>query len=422
MTNGHKYDVLIIGGGAAGMLAAGCASQSGADTLLVEKKSTLGRKLAITGKGRCNLTNSAELAEFIKHFGRNGKFLRPAFSQFFSHDLVDLLNSLGVPTDVERGGRIFPVSEQAPDVVRALNQWVRQSGVEILTGISIADLKLTNGHIIGVETDDGNAISAKTVIIATGGLSYPATGSTGDGYRLAQSVGHTIIPTRPALVPLNTADDIAPRLQGLSLKNVSAGMWLNGRKQAELFGEMLFTHFGLSGPIVLTLSREFVNARKSDPNGELILAIDLKPALDPGKLDDRLLRDLDANGKKKFHTVIKGLVPGKLADLLPELIDVDPDKLCHQITSEERRRLRNILKRFEFKIKGPRSIKEAIVTAGGVSLKEVDPKTMQSKIVPGLFLSGEVLDIDGDTGGFNLQAAFSTGWLAGRAAAQFARS
>ena len=419
MTNNQKHDVIVVGGGAAGFLAAGSAAKNRASTLVLEKKNGLGRKLLITGKGRCNLTNTAELSEFIQHFGKNGRFLRPAFSEFFSHDLVALLNSLGVPTDVERGGRIFPLSEQAPDVVMALINWIGQWRVKVLTGIGVKDIVTEHGRISGLNTEDDDFIPAKAVIIATGGLSYPATGSTGDGYRLARSVGHTIIPTSPALVPLNTSDDIAPRLQGLSLKNVSASMWLEGRKKAELFGEMLFTHFGVSGPIILTLSREFVNARKADPSAELTLIIDLKPALDAKKLDDRILRDLNSSGKKKFHSVLKGLAPGKLAKLIPVLIDVDPEKFCHQVTSQERRRLRNLLKEFKMKIKGPCSIKEAIVTAGGVALKEVDSKTMQSKIVPGLYFAGEVLDIDGDTGGFNLQAAFSTGWLAGKSASQY---
>jgi len=420
--------VIVIGAGPAGLMAAGQAAEQGATVLLLEKMDRPGRKLRITGKGRCNLTNVAPLSDFVAHFGPNGRFLRQAFSRFFTPDLVAFLEGLGVPTVTERGGRVFPASQEATDIVDALLRWVRDRGVTLRTRSPVERLLVEGERVTGVRIA-GNQVSsekpgfsdserlyrADAVIVATGGASYPATGSTGDGYRLAESVGHTVVPIRPALVPLETAGDVAPRLQGLSLRNVAVRLWVDGKKQGELFGEMLFTHFGLSGPTVLSLSRQTIDALRLGQS--VRLSIDLKPALDERKLDARLLRDLDAHGKQQFRTLLKGLLPRKLIPVCLDLTGIPPEKLAHQITAQERKRLRAWLKDFRLQVTGHRSFREAIITAGGVDTREVDPRTMASRLVEGLYFAGEVLDVDADTGGYNLQAAFSTGWLAGRSAA-----
>ncbi|MEE8390661.1 MAG: NAD(P)/FAD-dependent oxidoreductase [Anaerolineae bacterium] len=415
--------VIVVGGGASGLMAAGQAAELGAETLLLEKMQRPGRKLRITGKGRCNLTNVAPLPEFIAHFGPNGRFLRQAFYRFFTDDLVAFFKGLGVRTVTERGERVFPVSNQAQDVVDALVRWVDECGVTLRTRSPVERLLVEEGRVVGVQTTRNQVFSEKpgfyhadAVIIATGGASYPGTGSTGDGYRLAESVGHTIVPIRPALVPLETAGDVAPRLQGLSLRNVTVRMWVNGKKQTEAFGEMLFTHFGVSGPIILSLSGQVVDALHQGQS--VTLSIDLKPALDERKLDARLLRDLNAHGKRQFRTLLKDLLPSKLIPVCIDLTSISPHKVGHQITAQERKRLRTWLKDFRLEVAGHRLFAEAIITAGGVNTREVDPRAMASRLVEGLYFAGEVLDVDADTGGYNLQAAFSTGWLAGRSAAQ----
>ena len=400
-------------------MAGGQAAELGAETLLIEKMIRPGRKLRIAGKGRCNLTNVAPLVEFITHFGRNGRFLRQAFSGFFTAELVAFLEELGVPTVTERGGRVFPSSSKAQDVVDALVLWAEKCGVTLLTRSPVERLVVEQGRVVGVQVSGGRVYRGGTVIIATGGASYPATGSTGDGYRLAESVGHTIVPIRPALVPLETAGDLAPKLQGLSLRNVTVRMWVDSKRKAEAFGEMLFTHFGLSGPIILSLSRQVVDALRLDHR--VILSLDLKPALDERKLEARLLRDLAASSKQKFRTLLKGLLPRKLIQVCADLTGIAPDKVAHQITADERKRLRMWLKDFRIEVIGYRPFAEAIITAGGVDTREVDPRTMASRLVDGLYFAGEVLDVDADTGGYNLQSAFSTGWLAGRSAARSGR-
>ena len=295
-----RRKVLVVGGGPAGLMAAGQAAATGARTTLLEKMSRPGRKLRITGKGRCNLTNVAPLADFCRHFGATGRFLRPAFSSIFSADLIAFLEQEGVETVTERGGRVFPASDRAQDVVDALVRWVGKQGVILRTGLSVQGLLPEKQRVVGVRVAGGGTIHADAVILATGGASYPGTGSTGDGYRLAEAVGHTIVPIRPALVPLETAGDTASRLQGLSLRNVTAQVWVDGKRHAEAFGEMLFTHFGVSGPIILSLSRDVVDALRQDQR--VSLSIDLKPALDEQKLDARLLRDLDTHGKRHFRS------------------------------------------------------------------------------------------------------------------------
>ncbi len=431
-----KKRVIVIGGGASGLMAAGIAAQNGAETIIFEKKLRPGRKLRITGKGRCNLTNIIEIQEFLQHFASGKRFLRQAFARFFASDLIEFFDGIGIETDSERGGRVFPIDNDAKKVVDVLDRWVRNCGVTIRTRASVESLLTKDGCIIGVQVpreakavvkppysnrsrksrDDSKLYRADAVIVATGGLSYPATGSTGDGYRLARDVGHTIIPTRPSLVPIETAGDIASQLQGLSLRNVEVRLFIENKKRDERFGEMLFTHFGLSGPIILSLSRQIVEAIQLKKKIEI--SIDLKPALDEQKLNNRLLRDFEKNCKQKFKTLLKGLLPRKLIPICYQLTNIDPDKMGNQISTDERKRLGRWLKDFRLGVNGYRSYEEAIITAGGVSTKEINPRTMESRIIKGLYFAGEVIDIDADTGGYNLQAAFSTGWLAGKSAAE----
>jgi predicted Rossmann fold flavoprotein len=426
-----KPRVIVVGGGAAGLIAAGQAAALGAETLVLEKMNRPGRKLRITGKGRCNLTNLAPVEEAIAHFGTSGRFLRQAFSRFYTQDLISFFAALGVLTVSERGGRVFPASGQAQEVLDALVRWVRTGGATIRTRSPVKRLFVENGRVLGVQVmrlpakgnetilekqPVGRVYHADAVIVATGGASYPQTGSTGDGYGLAAAAGHTIVPIRPALVPLETAGDIAARLQALSLRNVTVRLLVEGKKRAEVFGDMLFTDFGLSGPIILSLSRRVVDALRLGQ--EVALAIDLKPALDEVKLEARLLRDLSSRGKQRLRNLLKGLLPRKMIPLCLDLTGIPPDKPGHQLTALERRRLRQWLKDFRLEVTGYRSLAEAIITAGGVDTREVEPRTMGSRLVKGLYFAGEVLDVDAETGGYNLQAAFSTGWLAGRWAAQ----
>ena len=408
------YDVIVIGAGAAGMLAAGRAANLGARVLLLEKMRQEGRKLMITGKGRCNITNDAPLAQFVKNIYPDGRFLRSAFSGFFSKDIIDLLQKHGVECILERGGRYFPASGKSADVVNALKKWVREQGVEIRKDCRVNRLLIEQNTIRGIRTGE-KELHAKNVILATGGKSYPATGSTGDGYALARQAGHHIIEAFPALVPLETVETIPERLNGLNLKNVNAMLWIDGKKVAEEFGELLFMEFGLSGPIVLSLSRMAVEALRKELKVEI--SIDLKPALDEQKLDKRLLRDLDDNGKKRIHNVFKSWLPSALIPVFMERLKLDPLKVCHQINAGERKQIRHLMKNFSFRINGHRPFEEAIITAGGVSVKEISSKTMESKKVKGLYFAGEVMDVDAETGGYNLQIAFSTGWLAGSSAA-----
>lgn len=415
------YHVVVVGGGPAGLMAAGQAAGMGARTLLLEKMERPARKLRITGKGRCNLTNVAPMEDFIDHFGPGGQFLRQAFYRFFTQDLMAFFDQLGVPTVTERGGRVFPASSDAQEVVDALVDWTQAQGAVIQTRAPVESLIVENARVTGARVTGARVASNRTyradsVIVAAGGASYPGTGSTGDGYRLARSVGHTITPIRPALVPLETAGDVAPRLQGLSLRNVNVRALIAGQARAEQFGEMLFTHFGVSGPVILTMSRQVVDGLRRGERVEI--SIDLKPALDEEPLDERLLRDFDAHGKRQFRNILRGLLPSKLIPVCADLVDISPYKVAHQITSEERDRLRVWLKDFRLRVTGHRPFTEAIVTAGGVETTEVEPRTMASKLAEGLYFAGEVLDVDADTGGYNLQAAFSTGWLAGQAAAE----
>lgn len=415
MTNKTKPRIIVVGGGAAGLMAAGTAAAAGARVLLLEKMKQPGRKLAITGKGRCNLTNSAEISDCIAHFGSNGRFLRQAFHRFFNSDLIDFFAENGLETVTERGGRVFPANGKAPEVVKVLRQWLNKKGATIKLSNPVEELMVKDDQIVGVVAK-GEEFSATAVILATGGASYPVTGSTGDGYRLAESVGHRIIPIRPALVPLICAEPNLKKMAGLSLRNIALRLFINNKKVKEIFGELLFTENGISGPMVLTLSGIAVDALEN--RDEVSISLDLKPALDEKKLDTRLLRDFQKRGKESLHTLLRGLLPQEIVATCLELTAIAPDCQGHQVSAAERKRLRRWLKDFRISITGYRPMAEAIITAGGIDTKEINPKTMASHLINNLFFAGELLNIQADTGGYNLQAAFSTGHLAGKAAAQ----
>lgn len=406
----EKYDVIIVGAGPAGLLAAGRAAELGAKVLILEKMRTAGRKLLITGKGRCNVTNAAAIGEFITHVFPNGKFLRNAFSQYFSKDILAILEKQGVEITLERGGRYFPASNKSADILKALLAWVGDLGVQIQCGQRVEKLLVEDDKIVGVRAN-GEVFAAEKVILATGGKSYPATGSTGDGYELARQVGHNIEKPIPALVPVETKGSHAQTLQGLNLKNVAAVVWVDNKKSGEAFGEMIFTHFGLSGPIILTLSRIMVKALQA--NQKVEITVDLKPALDDQKLDNRLQRDLNEHGKKQLINIFRNWLPASMIPVFIEELGLDGEKECHQVSGKERKQIRNYMKNMRFEVSHNRSFKEAIITAGGVLTNEIRPKTMESKIVAGLYFAGEIIDLDAETGGYNLQIAYSTGWLAG---------
>lgn len=410
--------IVIIGGGAAGMMAAVSASQHGAKVTLIEKMAVLGRKVSITGKGRCNITNIADKQTIIKNMPGNGSFIYSALHKFGNQDVIDFFHQHGVMTKVERGGRVFPVSDNAKDVVEAFYKALKEGNVEVVTGQSVKRILMHNGQVTGVLAGNNIEYPADGVILATGGASYPGTGSTGDGYRMAEMAGHTIVPLKPSLVPLEVAEDWIGELQGLSLKNVTASVIFEGKKMADDFGEMLFTHYGLSGPIILSLSKKVAELFKNKPGEEVLIEINLKPALTAEVLDKRIQRDFEKFSRKQLKNSLGELLPAKLINVIIDLAHLDPDKFVHQITKEERARLQQQITNLTFTITGTRPVSEAIVTAGGIHVKEINPKTMESKIVNGLFFAGEVIDIDGYTGGFNLQAAFSTGYIAGQNAAE----
>lgn len=409
-----KYDIVIVGGGAAGLLAAGSAAESGATVLLLEKMKQTGRKIGISGKGRCNITNSAELTEFITHFGKTGKFLRNSLSNFFSSELIALLQENGVPSVLERGGRYFPKSGKALDIVRALTNWAKTSGATIKTSCAVNSVSQTAGGFQIVTEQE--IFTAEKTIITTGGASYPRTGSTGDGYAFAQELGHNIAPILPALVPLTSSDWFIKKLNKLDLKNVTCNLQINGKRKTHCFGEVSFNQTGLSGPTILSLSNEAVLALTHSEQVEIV--IDLKSALDHKKLDARLIRDLTTKHKETIESVLYGLLPRKLVPVCLELCQIAPQTSAGTFPAQLRKKLVHWLKNFTVTINGHRSFDEAIITSGGVLLKEVNPNTLESKKVKGLYIAGELLDLQADTGGFNLQAAFSTGWVAGVSAAK----
>lgn len=403
--------VLIIGGGAAGLMAAYAASSSGSIVTIFEKNNILGKKILITGKSRCNVTNSCELNEFIKNIPGNGKFLYSVFNNFFNDDLMNFFASYGVELKVERGGRVFPVSDKAKDIVDCFYNILRKNLVAIKLETDIKEIIVENEKAIGVIDNLGNKTFADKIILSTGGSAFPGTGSTGDGVRMAKKIGHSIVDLSPALVPLNAKDTWVKSLMGLSLKNVEIKKIINNKLVEKSFGEMLFTHFGISGPIVLSLSRDVYDEIKK--KNEVIFSIDLKPALSIEKLDARLQRDFEKFHKKQIKNALFELLPQKLISIILDLAFIDENKFVHQITKTERMRLLHIIKNLEIEIECTRSLGEAIVTKGGISTKEINPKTMESKLIKNLYIVGETLDIDGYTGGFNLQAAFSMGYVAG---------
>ena len=403
--------IAVIGGGAAGMMAAIAAAQRGADVTLIEQNKICGKKLLITGKGRCNITNACPTEDIFRNIPTNPRFLYSAVYSFSNYDTVDFFEQSGVSTKVERGERVFPQSDKAASVADALVRKMRSLGVIILHGK--ADKILTDGERVTGVSVDGKTVAASAVILATGGKSYPRTGSDGFGYGIAEKLGHSITKLRPALVPVETFEDTKP-IMGLSLKNVTLTVAdRSGKKLHSELGELLFTHFGLSGPLVLSASSHM----GSEPE-KTIVEIDLKPALSEQKLEQRILRDFSKYINKDFRNALSDLLPQKLIDTVIARSEIDPFKKVNSVTREERRRLVSVIKRLSFTVKRYRPIEEAIVTSGGVSVREINPKTMESKIVGGLYFAGEIIDVDAYTGGFNLQIAFSTGHLAGESAAE----
>ena len=411
-----KNSVIVIGGGAAGMMAALFSAREGAHTVLIEHNEKLGKKVYITGKGRCNVTNAAEPEQFSRSILRNPRFMYAALANLNNRDLMELVESLGVPLKVERGDRVFPVSDKSSDVISALQRALERIGVDIRLNTEAAGLVVEDGACAGVRLKDGGVLNGR-VIVATGGLSYPSTGSTGDGYAFAGSAGHEIVPAMPALVPIETRESWPATLMGLSLKNVKLSAWVPGKRgEKKIYsemGEMLFTHFGISGPLVLTLS----SLLPEDLSG-VRLAIDLKPALDEATLDARLLRDFKQMSRKQLISVMDGLEPHSLAEQVLKLAGLSPSRPVNSVTQAERHAILTLLKALPLTPKGLRGFNEAIITRGGVDVRKINPSTMESKLMPGLYFAGEVMDVDAVTGGFNLQIAFSTGALAGKCAAQ----
>ena len=441
MTLVHDKPIIVIGAGAGGLLAAGRAAELGARVILLEKTDSPGKKILISGKTRCNLTNQVDLDDFILMYGSNGRFLHRAFNKFFREDLLALLRIYSVETKTERGGRIFPVSDDAQDVVTAFKKYLADHNVQMKTNARVTGILVDKGQVTGIRTEK-DEYPAAAVVLATGGASFPGTGSTGDGYRLAAALGHTITKLRPALVPLVVEEqELAKSMQGGSLRNVrltafqctadkiepeleptsDSGRGIAGKRPRlpvieSRLGEMMMTHFGIGGPITLHMSLAIVDALERGP---VSVAIDLKPGMDIIQLRQRLQRDFDTFGKRSYRHLLKELLPNKLIEPFIQMSGIPPETPGHQISAERRERLLNLLKSLRFNIKGPLPLTTAMVTAGGVSLKEIDPHTMASRLVAGLYFCGEIMDIDADTGGYNLQAAFSTGYLAGEQAAQF---
>lgn len=402
--------VIVIGGGAAGMMAAIGAAGQGASVTLLEQNEKTGKKLFITGKGRCNLTNACEQEDFFNYVISNGKFLYSAFYRMDNQSVMTFFENAGCRLKVERGGRVFPVSDHSSDVLAALNRQMEKAGIQVCLRTKVRELVIVEGKITGVKLSDGRLLEADSVIIATGGKSYEATGSTGDGYLFAQRAGHTIKEVRPALVPFVVKEDWCMELQGLSLKNVSVILKSDKKKIYEGFGEMLFTHFGVSGPLILSASSYYVKKYYGMP---VQLLIDLKPALTTEQFDKRLLKDFEENKNRQFKNALDALYPSKLIPVLIRLSGISPEKRVNEITKEERSRLIQCTKHLVLTVTGTRDFREAIITQGGIHIKEVNPSTMESKLVKGLYFAGEVLDLDAVTGGFNLQIAWSTGYLAG---------
>ena len=411
--------VIVIGGGPAGMMSAISSAENGNDVTIIEKMQSLGRKLLITGKGRCNITSSLDMDEFIKNIPGNGMFLYSAFSNFTNLDIIEFLKGEGLEVKEERGNRIFPVTDKSLDVLKCFEKKLKSLNVNIILNTKVKEILVEDNIVKGVKTEK-EIINADKVILATGGKSYPLTGSTGDGYVMAQKLGHTVTKINPSLVPLETFDkETCKNLQGLSLKNVQIELIDKNKNKViyEDFGEMLFTHFGVSGPTILSSSAHLVrykNIQQLFNENKISLKIDFKPALSEEKLNDRILRDFNEEKNKIFRNSLDKLLPQKLIPTIIKISGIDPNKKVNEITKIERKNLVKLLKNFEITIKGFRSIDEAIITSGGIKIKEINPKTMESKIIKGLYFAGEIIDVDAYTGGFNLQIAYSTGYTAGK--------
>lgn len=405
--------VIVIGGGPAGMMSAITASKYGNDVVLFEKMRSVGRKLSITGKGRCNITNAVDISEFMNYIPGNPKFLYSAFNEFNNNDVIRFMNSIGIDTKVERGERVFPTSDKALEVVDKLKKEMDKCKIKVIVNTAIKDIVVDNNKVTGVIAD--KFYDADKVILATGGLSYPTTGSTGDGYKFAKKLGHTVTPLKASLVPIETYE--GKELQGLSLKNVKITITDEDKEIYADFGEMLFTHFGVSGPIILSASAHILrikNVENKMKSKKIKLHIDLKPALLEEKLEQRLIRDFEKNSRKQFKNCLNDLLPAKMIPYIIKQSQIDEQKQIDQLTKIERKRLIELFKNMEFTLKKFRTIDEAIVTAGGINIKEINSKTMESKLISGLYFAGEIIDVDAYTGGFNLQIAWSTGYVAGK--------
>lgn len=409
--------VIVVGGGAAGMFAAIAAAKNGHQVTLYEKNEKLGKKIFITGKGRCNITNAADMEELFDAVVTNSKFLYSSFYGYTNQNVIDFFEDAGVPVKIERGNRVFPISDHSSDVIRALEREMKKVGVKVCLNTEVKSVEAEKGKFDKVVLKDTTTQTADACIVATGGLSYRSTGSTGDGFRFAENVGHKVTQCFPSLVPMETKEPWICELQGLSLRNVEAKI-LDGKKELyKDFGEMLFTHFGVSGPLIISAS-SYVGKKFMDKNGqkkELTLEIDLKPALTEEQLDQRVLRDFEENHNRQFKNAITKLFPTKLIPVMLEIGGIDPEKKVNSIEKEERKQFVHLIKHFRMTLTGLRDYPEAIITKGGVNVKEIDPGTMESKLVKGLYFAGEVLDLDALTGGFNLQIAWSTGYAAGNA-------
>ena len=408
--------VIIVGGGAAGMMAAISASKAGKKVCILEKNEKLGKKLFITGKGRCNITNASEIEDLFSAVISNPKFLYSGFYSFTNDQVIHFFEELGVATKIERGNRVFPVSDHSSDVIAALAREMQHLKVKVQLHCEVKELLINNEREIkGVRLANGKKMTADAVVVATGGISYPSTGSTGDGYRFARNCGHKVTELFPSLVPMEVKEWYAKELQGLSLKNIEIHITDGKKKLYDEFGEMLFTHYGVTGPVILSASSI---VGKTLEKKELVLHIDLKPALTEEQLDKRLLREFEANHNKQFKNAIDSLLPAKLRPVIIELSGIEEEKKVHEITKEERLNLLRLIKDFHMTLTGLRGYNEAIITKGGISVKEIDPGTMESKLIKNLYFAGEVLDLDAVTGGYNLQIAWSTGYLAGISAGQ----
>ena len=409
-------NVIVVGGGAAGMMAAIFAARNGQNVTLLEKNEKLGKKIFITGKGRCNITNASEIEDLFSAVISNPKFLYSGFYSFTNDQVIHFFEELGVATKIERGNRVFPVSDHSSDVIAALAREMQHLKVKVQLHCEVKELLINNEREIkGVRLANGKKMTADAVVVATGGISYPSTGSTGDGYRFARNCGHKVTELFPSLVPMEVKEWYAKELQGLSLKNIEIHITDGKKKLYDEFGEMLFTHYGVTGPVILSASSI---VGKTLEKKELVLHIDLKPALTEEQLDKRLLREFEANHNKQFKNAIDSLLPAKLRPVIIELSGIEEEKKVHEITKEERLNLLRLIKDFHMTLTGLRGSNEAIITKGGISVKEIDPGTMESKLIKNLYFAGEVLDLDAVTGGYNLQIAWSTGYLAGISAGQ----